>query len=146
MKTTMMTTKTKKKMATTNRVRDLLIVSGVVLFAFTSLINAAPRPASAAQDKLDLAKDYALIVGTVWGPDKRPVFGVPVKIRRADDKKARWERVSDHLGEFAVRVPTGKTDYVVWADIKVPKGKEQPQTKVHVENDERVDISLRLSE
>ena len=56
-------------------------------------------------------KPYALIFGTVWGPDDRPVYGVKVKIRRADQKKARWELFSDHHGEFAQRVPVGPADY-----------------------------------
>ena len=65
-------------------------------------------------------KPYALIAGTVWGPDDHPVYGVTVKIRRATDKakKARWEVYSDHMGEFAQRVPAGESDYILWADLK----------------------------
>jgi hypothetical protein len=33
-------------------------------------------------------------------------------------QKARWELYSNHTGEFAQRVPAGKADYVVWADLK----------------------------
>ncbi len=45
-----------------------------------------------AQEK-DKEKPYALIAGTVWGPDDHPIYGVRVKIRRAGDKpkKVRWE-------------------------------------------------------
>jgi hypothetical protein len=89
---------------------------------------------------------YALIFGTVWDKSDRPVYGVPIKIRLADKKKAKWELMSDHSGEFAQRVPPGKADYVVWADIKTPKGTPKPQKAVHIENDERIDISLHLSE
>lgn len=48
---------------------------------------------------------YALIFGTVWGPDDRPVYGVTVKICRTTDrrKKARWEVHSNRLGEFEQR-------------------------------------------
>ena len=51
-------------------------------------------------------KPYALIVGTVWGPDDHPVYGVTVKIRKGTDKakKVRWELYSNHMGEFAQRV------------------------------------------
>jgi hypothetical protein len=93
---------------------------------------------------------YALIFGTVWGPDDRPLYGVRVKIRRADQKKARWELYSDHNGEFAQRVPPGPSDYVVWADLKYYKslaGKELHQdreVKVHIDNDERQDVGLHL--
>ena len=61
----------------------------------------------------DPTKPYALIFGTVWGPDDRPVYGVKVLIRRADQKKAKWELYSDHQGEFAQRVPAAKADYLV---------------------------------
>lgn len=90
--------------------------------------------------------DYALIAGTVWDASDRPVYGVPVKIRRADDKpsKVRWELMSDHSGEFAQRVPTGQADYIIWADIKTKKGESKPETRVHIDNDERIDTSLHL--
>lgn len=91
-------------------------------------------------------KDYALIFGTVWSMDNRPVYGVPIKIRRANEKKAKWELMSDHSGEFAQRVPPGTQDYVIWADIKTPKGQAKPFTTVHVDNNERVDVVLHLTE
>jgi hypothetical protein len=93
---------------------------------------------------------YALIFGTVWGPDNHPVYGVKIRIRRADQKKAHWELYSDHLGEFAQRVPAGKADYIVWADLKGYKGpdgkKLDPgaEITVHVENSERVDTGVHL--
>jgi len=91
-------------------------------------------------------KPYALIYGTVYGPDDRPAYGVRVRIRRADEKKARWELYSDHRGEFAQRVPAGAADYIVWADAKLRKGAPLPETKVHIVNDERQDISLHLTQ
>ena len=97
------------------------------------------------------AKPYALIAGTVWGPDDRPVYGVKVKIRRAKDKKAKWELVSDHMGEFAQRVPAGESDYIIWADLKglkFPDGKPVHLVKeitVHIYGEEREDTGLHLS-
>ena len=100
----------------------------------------------------DPTKPYALIFGTVWGPDNRPVYGVKVLIRRADQKKPKWELYSDHQGEFAQRVPAAKADYLVWPDLKAFKplnGKMlhpgEPVT-VHIEYDERADIGLHLKE
>jgi hypothetical protein len=103
-----------------------------------------------AESKKPHEKPYALIFGTVWGPDDRPVYGVRVKVRRASEKKTRWELVSDHNGEFAVRLPAGREDYVVVADTKGVKslsGKQLVAVKdaeVHIENDERSDIGLHL--
>lgn len=95
-------------------------------------------------------KPYALIFGTVWGPDSHPLYGVKVKIRRANEKKVRWELYSDHNGEFAQRLPAGSADYVVWADLKAYKslaGKQlrhDGEVRVHIDNDERQDIGLHL--
>jgi len=114
----------------------------------------APRLASAAvptPPKLKPHDDYALIFGTVWGPDDRPVYGIRVKIRRAKDKHAKWDLMSDHHGEFAQRVPAGEADYVVWADlkgVKTAEGKPVHLVKdvdVHIDYDERVDIGLHLA-
>jgi len=117
----------------------------IVLSFFAASGNAAaakhPKP----------KKDYALIVGTVWGPDDLPVYGVKVKIRRSHDKKAKWELYSDHHGEFAQRLPVGKTDYLVTTDLKDFKpndGKPLHQVQevtVHIDSDERVDIGLHLT-
>lgn len=110
-------------------------------------LSAAGRPAS-PQAKPE--KPYALLFGTVWGPDDHPVYGVKVKIRGTGDKKAHWEVYSNHRGEFEQRLPAGKADYMVWADLKgykSPNGKKlQPADEVtaHVQNDERVDIGLHL--
>jgi hypothetical protein len=90
--------------------------------------------------------DYALIYGTVWDSENHPVAGVPVRIRRASDKKPKWDLVSDSHGEFAQRVPPGTQDYVVEADIKMPNGQPKPETKVHIDDNERRDISLHLTE
>jgi hypothetical protein len=106
----------------------LLLLSVISLFA-------------PAQEK----KDYALIYGTVWGADNRAVAGVPIKVQRVGDKKPKWDLISDPRGEFAQRVPTGDNEYIIIADIKVPKGGTKPQTKVHVYANERVDISLHFS-
>ena len=71
-----------------------------------------------------------------------------VKIRRAPDKKPKWELTSDHVGEFAQRVPARKADYIVWADLKGLKTVDgrplhlAQEVTVHVEYDERVDIGF----
>ena len=72
-------------------------------------------------------------------PDDRQVYGVEVKIRAAGEKKTRWEVHSNHLGEFEQRVPVGKQDYVLWADLKGYKNsaykhlRPGPEVTVHIE-------------
>jgi hypothetical protein len=125
----------------------------LLVFFFTALSPHVLPPVLAAPASKKLKPDdpYALIFGTVWGPDSHPVYGIKVKIRLASNKKAKWELYSDHAGEFAQRVPAGKADYVVWADLKGVKttygyplhlAEEVP---VHVEYDERADIGLHLT-
>jgi hypothetical protein len=128
----------------------VLIVFLLPILSFHTGLLAAPRSKDKDKDKL---KPYALIAGTVWGPDDRPVYGVTVKIRRATDKakKARWEVYSDHMGEFAQRVPAGESDYILWADLKGFKPADgKPlhlvqQVTVHIYNDEREDTGLHLA-
>jgi hypothetical protein len=120
--------------------------------SLASLISATPVPAHAQSSGHGKLAPYALIYGTVWAPDGHVLYGVTVKIRRADDqdKKVRWELYSNHTGEFAQRVPAGKADYIVWADVKgykLPSGKKlKPgqEVTVHIENDERADVGLHL--
>ena len=129
----------------------------VLLGIFVSLawlpLAAQTAPASAEPEKTK--HPFTAIVGTVWGPDGVPRYGVMVKIRRADDKnvkKSRWEVYSDHRGEFDQRVPLTAADYILWADLKSYKGpdrkKLQPgdEVKVHVENnpDQRIQIDTGL--
>lgn len=125
----------------------LLIVILLSMFSTSrspNLLLAAPSPQ---------AKPYALIAGTVWGPDDHPVYGVPVKIRRAKDKakKIRWEVYSDHMGEFAQRVPNGESDYILSADLKGFKTTDGrslrlvKEVTVHIYNDEREDTGLHLT-
>jgi hypothetical protein len=115
----------------------------------TLLLGICVAPLGAAEDRKE-EKPYALIFGTVWGPDDLPVYGVRILIRRADKKKAKWELISNHHGEFAQRVPAGRADYVITADVKGYKsmdGKKLTsgeEVTVHVENDERVDTGLHL--
>jgi hypothetical protein len=91
-------------------------------------------------------ESYALIYGTLWGPDSRPVYGVHMKLRRAEEKKFRWEALSDHHGEFAFRVPPVKGTYILVPELKHSNDKPLPETRIHVEGDERVDVGVHLSE
>ena len=121
--------KGRPKTVTTRRFRParllaaLLFVSACLLCVLLSHVwirTSQPRSQMLllASKKLKPTDPYALIFGTVWGPDDHPVYGITVKIRRVPDKKPKWEVYSDHSGEFAQRVPAGEADYVVWADLK----------------------------
>lgn len=123
-----------------------------VVAALVLLPTLGPRDGLLTAQK-SRGKPYALIAGTVWGPDDRPVYGVTVKIRKGKDKpnKARWEVYSDHMGEFAQRVPAGESDYILWADLKGFKPADgKPvhlvqEVTIHVYNDERQDVGIHLA-
>ena len=116
------------------------------------LLTLHPCLNSAAQE-VKPGEPYAVLFGTVWGPDDRPVYGIRIKIRRSTDKpkKVRWELQSDHRGEFAQRVAPGEADYIVSADLKGVKFADgtpvhlDKDVTVHVYNDEREDFRLHLT-
>lgn len=118
----------------------LALRSGCILLLLFASTRAFPQHSSQSAKQ-----NYALIYGTVWGPDDRPVAGIPVSIRRSGDKKPKWQLTSDNRGEFAQRVPAGEDDYIVEADVKTPKGQPKPQATVHVTGDERQDTGLHLT-
>lgn len=111
------------------------------------VLSLTLRPLSAEAHK---TVRHALIFGTVWGPDDHELPGVEVKIRPANQKKARWDVVSSRHGEFEALVPAGPADYVIWAitkHYKLPDGRQlqpSPEVTVHVDGDERVDTGLHL--
>lgn len=132
-------------MAGGSRIRDCYasaLLSWLILIAPFAIARNAAAPQSSSNPN---RHDYAIIYGTVWGPDDHPLAGVPIKIRPASAKKAKWDLVSDHNGEFAQRVPAGRQDYVIEADIKMPKGRAKPQVTAHIDNDERQDIGIHLT-
>jgi hypothetical protein len=126
--------------------------SSVLVSAVIFLVAAVAGPPCTRAGEPEKEKPYALIFGTVWDPDGHAVYGVKVKIRRADQKKAHWELYSNHAGEFAQRLPPEKTDYVVWADLKdykLPSGKHLKggnEVTVHIEDIAvRYEIGLHLT-
>jgi hypothetical protein len=125
------------------------LLLALIFPAFSNHAQLAAAPKSKEKDK---DKPYALIIGTVWGPDDRPVYGIRVKLRRAKDKKPKWEMYSDHMGEFAQRVPAGECDYILSADLKGVKSVEgKPvhllkEVTIHIFNDEREDTGLHLTQ
>jgi hypothetical protein len=66
---------------------------------------AAPTK-NPAKRKYSHADDF-LIRGTVFNDKALSAPGVQLRIRRAGDKKFRWESYTNSRGEFAVRVPQG---------------------------------------
>ena len=109
------------------RLRSLTIVGVLVsLLAFSSACLPAQEPAppppatqpppaeapgaaassSSKHSRNSHAHDF-LIIGTVF-TDKALAFpGVRLRVRRATEKKFRWDAYTNSRGEFAIRVPQG---------------------------------------
>jgi hypothetical protein len=110
-----------------HRKRCVIVLAIILLTPVLSIIagqdaatSAAKRPdsdsSSSRKSKHTPADDF-LIHGTVFNERGLAVPGVKLRIRRADQKKARWETHSNSRGEFAVRVPKGP-DYEIAAESK----------------------------
>jgi hypothetical protein len=82
---------------------------------------AAPPTQSSSSSKNDKQKyshasDF-LIRGTVFTEKALSFPGVQLRIRRAGEKKFRWEDRTNSRGEFAMRVPQG-TQYEMVVHVK----------------------------
>ncbi|MGC2697129.1 MAG: hypothetical protein WA738_15190 [Candidatus Angelobacter sp.] len=122
------------------------------------LVLCALAQPLALADKKKPEKAYALIFGTAYGPDDRPLYGVRITIHPQGKKSGNWTLVSDHRGEFAQRVHPGPADYLISGEAEyAPLGDDgKPQmsrkkrlkgeTKVHIDGEERQDIGLHLTE
>ena len=86
-------------------------------FAWQQEAAPAPPPSPASQSaaassskpgktKYSHANDF-LIRGTVFTDKALSFPGVELRVRRAGEKKFRWESYTNSRGEFAVRVPQG---------------------------------------
>jgi hypothetical protein len=128
----------------TNSTRWISISAAAVLLAALLANPTVLLSTAFAPDKHHAP--YALIYATVWGHGAETVYGVKVQLRRAGSKKVIAEEISNHTGEVAFRVPAGKQDYTLTADVKHSKDKAKPEVTAHVENDERVEVSLHLTE
>ncbi len=140
--------------------RNTVVCLSVVLFAALAVARVqddADKDKKKPEKAEKPTKPFALIFGTAYGPDDRPLYGVKIKIHPVEKKHPNWDLSSDHRGEFAAHVPPGPGDYLVQGEgeyaplengkPKMSKKKKfKGETKVHIDNDERRDISLHLSE
>src|SRR5437879_12221643 len=84
---------------------------------------APTSPSKSGKAKYSHANDF-LIRGTVF-TDKALSFPcAQLRIRRAGEKKLRWESYTNSRGEFAVRAPQGANDEKV---IRANRVAEQPR-------------------
>ena len=93
----------------------LLAPFAVFLTPVSRVALASPPQSSSSSkgaQKHSHANDF-LIRGTVFTDKALSFPGVQLRIRRAGEKKFRWEDQTNSRGEFAIRVPQGAQYEVV---------------------------------
>jgi hypothetical protein len=116
-----------------NRMRTL----PAILLISLSLGVTASHP-SGAKDKQS-APPFIVFV-TVFNEQGFAFPGAQARLRRAGEKKDRWQALSDRRGEFAMRVPAGQ-EYELSVSAK---GYQPIAQKVDARQLNRVDLTLRL--
>jgi len=102
--------------------------------------GAAESSSKQPQKKAGHGDDF-LIRGTVFTPDGLALPGAELRIRRAPEKKFKWNDATNSRGEFAVRVKMG-ADYEV---VVRAKGYQAESQAVNAATGERFkDLVFRM--
>ena len=88
---------------------------------------------SSSKDRSKAHVDDFLVRGTVFTEEGLALPGAELRIRRAADRKFRWDTLSNSRGDFAVRVKLG-SEYQVVARAK---GYEEQTASVNAATGER---------
>jgi hypothetical protein len=118
-------------------VRVALALVGVVLLAGTTPVYdwaGVPQNSSSSH-----AHDF-VIFANVFTDQGFALPGVRVRVRRTDEKKFRWEAMSDRRGELAIRVPQD-ADYEMTVEVR---GYKIQTLKVDAKQGNRADLTIRM--
>jgi carboxypeptidase family protein len=130
------------------RIRRAAALLGLAGFAFAlgadrsaaTRLTPEPPPAGAAQSKKGAHENDFVLFGTVFTEKGFALPGAEVRVRRAGERKPRWEARSDRRGEFAVRVPRG-AEYEMSISAK---GYQEQTRKIDARTGSREDLLFRL--
>ncbi|MFY9583827.1 MAG: carboxypeptidase-like regulatory domain-containing protein [Candidatus Acidiferrales bacterium] len=104
-------------------------------------VHAGAEPAAGDQGKKSARESDFLMFGTVFTEAGLALRGAEIRVRRAGERKMRWEARSDRRGEFAVRVPRG-AEY----EINVSAAGHQAETrKIDARTGSRQDLAFQLA-
>jgi hypothetical protein len=111
--------------------------------AFTLLLLLA-IPAgfgqAAGQKQTQSHADDFLIFATLFDGRGFALPGAKVRVRRADEKKFRWEAISDRRGELGIRVKQG-AEY----EVTIEARGFQPQTRhVNAREGTQEELTVRM--
>jgi len=103
------------------------------------VVSAPAARAGAQSSSKSHAHDF-VIFATVFTAHGFALPGARVRVRRADEKKFRWEAMSDRQGELGIRVKQG-AEYEVTIEARGLK----PQTrKVDAREGNRQDLTFQM--
>jgi len=98
------------------------------------------EPAGRAQNSSGShAHDYVIFV-TVFTDRGFALTGARARVRRSEEKKFRWEAMSDHQGELAFRVPQG-AEYEMTIEAR---GFKTQTRKIDAREDNQADLTIRM--
>ncbi len=107
----------------------------------TVAVRAAAPPVPADQGKKAAHQADFLLLGTVFTGTGLALPGAEIRVRRAGERKARWEARTDLRGEFAVRVPRG-AKYEL--SVSAP-GRQTETRNLDASTGSREDLVFRLA-
>jgi hypothetical protein len=116
----------------------------LLALACSLMIASAPAARAAAQSSSSSkshTRDF-LIFATVFTDRGFALPGARVRVRRLEEKKFRWEGMSDSRGELGIRVKQG-AEYELTVEARGFK----PQTrKVDATDDNRQDLTIQMEQ
>jgi hypothetical protein len=98
------------------------------------------EPSGAAQSSSGSHARVFVIFTTVFTDQGFAFSGARARVRRTDQKKFRWEGVSDHQGEVAFRVPPG-AEYELTIEAR---GFKLETRKIDAREDNQADLTIRM--
>jgi hypothetical protein len=114
----------------------------IIMFGLFCVAGAATvfAPAGAAQNSSGSHARVFVIFATVLNDRGFALTGARARVRRSEEKKFRWEGMSDHQGEVAFRVPPG-AEYELTIEAR---GFKTETRKVDAREDNQADLTIRL--
>jgi hypothetical protein len=116
-----------------------LTISLVGLFCLAGALFSIEPAVDAQSSSGSHAHDYVIFV-TVFTDRGFALTGARAQVRRPDQKKFRWEAMSDHQGELAIRVPKG-AEYEMTIEAR---GFKTQTRKIDAREDNRTDLTIRM--
>src|SRR5580704_6368314 len=118
-------------------VRLTIALAGLACLAGLAL---AFEPACGAQNASGSHAHDFVIFATVFTDRGFALPGARARVRRSDEKKFRWETMSDHQGELGIRVPQG-AEYELTIEAR---GFKTQTRKIDAREANRTDLTIRM--